>query len=1354
MAHLIELPGGEGPVNDGERRVIAALLEQLPGDYLLIPNIEMGERDGQRFEYDLVIIAPHSVYAIEVKDWRGDISGDDREWLLNGVSRRAPLSAISRKAKILKSKLIAHQQALARVWVEGAVVLARDPASLILTPEARHRTFLLREVVGFLQDPSGARQRAAAIADLIPSVTQALGAQARPRRQPLIFGAYEALELLDQSEDEALYRGRHRQMGAAPEVRLRVVTLSPYVLTDQQRSERKAQLFRELESLLQMGSHPNVIAAREVFEDEGGRMILVLDATEGRSLRQRLQNGTPLTVEERLDLLIGVCAGLAHAHSHGVIHRRVEPENVLLDDHGAARLSRFGLAKLLTPEAVTVWSDEALRSMDIRYLAPELQNPTLGTPSHGTDLYGLGCLAFELFAGNPPFEEPSQAFAGCPSIPEIAPSELAELIPKLLQGDPRLRPADTKDVLSALETIRGSGRSRPLVGPKPAYVPGDVIDGKFEVRDELGKGGFSCVYRVYRAIDDCEYALKVFNVGDAYEKVQREANVLRNIQHPHVVRVVWADRTQAGQWYLVSELVQGESLDDYVSGSKRLSAQEAVDVALELLSALEAIHPDQRRIEDLERAEELSAEEYEELQELKNRGIVHRDIKPQNLILTTSGIVLIDFNIASRVGDQVVTLSGTPRYQAPDVELTTWDVSTDLFAVGVVLYELLCGVHPYEDAQPRADHLPRDPRQFRLDLSAELAEFLVRACSPFRADRFQNAVEMRAVLEELDPLLTPLRIDRADVLPTRLSDLLAHHPPNVNPMVREFLALASQARRSNRATRGLDDLAEATYVQTRLDMELTESLLTGRHQLVIVTGNAGDGKTAFIQQTEGLAKQKGAMIVEAGPNGSRLSYADQMIHTLYDGSQDEEDRTSDEVLREFFAPFAPGVVLDGESRIAAINEGRLRDFILSYRESFPVLLLVLEQLDQPDSYHDDADGAVVVINLNHRSVTAGGDDSIFARQLRLIANGPFWGPCQTCDYRTRCPIKHNVDTFKDGTSGPATAERLRRLVDLVRLRRRRHLTMRDVRSLISFLLFRDRTCEEIPDLLSSESPLDIVNVAYFQAAAGLGVPAGSALDRGAELLSEIDVALVANPIDDRGLALARGPRRMSFPTRESDYSAELIARAQELAGVGYDSDPMAARQAHQAIRRLAYFERSDEGWWEMLPYKQLRTLEDALDPANTDVRDALRQEVIGALSMAEGMADSVLAFSALWVATSAENDSSMRCFRRFPLESFVLEIVKSEVPYVESESDRLELVHTPSEAFLSLDLDLLEVLERLRDGYVPSLEEGRGLLINLSLFKNRLLAEPSTELVISIDDELMRIAAGASGRVALMEDLS
>jgi CheY-like chemotaxis protein len=317
-----------------------------------------------------------------------------------------------------------------------------------------------------------------------------------------------------------------------------------------------------------------------------------------------------------------------------------------------------------------------------------------------------------------------------------------------------------------------SGDSRSLPEPDPEelrapvgaraadYGIGDVIDDRFEILDVLGQGGFSRVYRVRDDVEGEERALKLFDSAVGYAAVRREIGALRKIRHPHVVEVFWAGKTGGGDWYLITEFIDGESLNSYVNGRLHIDDDAAVSVALDVLAALVAFHPDAARLKQLDakrREGDLSEAELYEWLELKDKGLVHRDIKPHNVMLTRTGAKLLDFNIASRVGDPVHTQSGTPPYRPPDADLTHWDVSTDLFAVGVLLYQLLCnGHHPYPHAMPVPDQPVIDPRTVRPDLSPGLAEFLIKACAPSSADRFATAAEM----------LTALRNIRADLWPS------------------------------------------------------------------------------------------------------------------------------------------------------------------------------------------------------------------------------------------------------------------------------------------------------------------------------------------------------------------------------------------------------------------------------------------------------------------------------------------------------------------------------------------------------------------------------------------------------------
>src|SRR5580700_3673323 len=324
---------------------------------------------------------------------------------------------------------------------------------------------------------------------------------------------------------------------------------------------------------------------------------------------------------------------------------------------------------------------------------------------------------------------------------------------------------DRSDLPGTSGVAAPSGGSQALPEPDPAEVRssaavtaadhavGDVLEGRFEILQILGQGSFSKVYRVRDDVEGAERALKLFVTVAGNEAVRREIGALRKIDHPNVVKVFWAGKTNVGDWYLITEFIDGESLDEFVAGKKRLRDREAADVALDLLDALVAFHPDAARLKQLDakrREGDLPEAESREWAELNDRGLVHRDIKPLNVMLTRTGAKLLDFNIASRVGDPVHTHSGTPPYQPPDAGLDRWDVSTDLFAVGVLLYQLLCnGHHPFPDDTPTIGEPVIDPRAIRSDLDPGLAEFLIKACAPVRVDRFTTAADMQLALRNI-----------------------------------------------------------------------------------------------------------------------------------------------------------------------------------------------------------------------------------------------------------------------------------------------------------------------------------------------------------------------------------------------------------------------------------------------------------------------------------------------------------------------------------------------------------------------------------------------------------------------------
>ena len=534
----------------------------------------------------------------------------------------------------------------------------------------------------------------------------------------------------------------------------------------------------EAQVLGKLDDHQNIATACDYWEDNE-TAVLVSRYLSGGSLKDRIARSQETAKGLPVDSIFKVSGEIAHAlaHMHGrrILYRDLQPRNVLFDEWGAVHLVDFDTAVSLDDPDV---SDLLHRPM-IDYMAPELAEGR--SADERADLYSLGATIYGMACGKPPFtgtrEEVLAAHkAGPPAAidRDDLPEGLHELVFWLLAPEREQRPATAAEVADRLEGLRTAWTAReqvaaPLPGdseslprPDPAelrasigakaagYVIGEVLDDRFEILDILGEGGFSKVYRVRDDVEDEERALKLFDTAAGYEAVRREIGALRKIHHPNVVEVFWAGKTNAGDWYLVTEFIDGESLGEFTAGKRALRDREAMDVILDVLNALVAFHPDSERLEQLaakSREGELTEAELDEWMELKDQGLVHRDIKPLNVILTRTGAKLLDFNIASRVGDPVSTQAGTPPYQPPDPDLTRWDVSTDLFAVGVMLYQLLCnGHHPYPISKPMVAEPVIDPGTFRSDLNPGLAGFLIKACAPTRADRFSTAAEMQYIL--------------------------------------------------------------------------------------------------------------------------------------------------------------------------------------------------------------------------------------------------------------------------------------------------------------------------------------------------------------------------------------------------------------------------------------------------------------------------------------------------------------------------------------------------------------------------------------------------------------------------------
>src|SRR5512133_3763272 len=291
----------------------------------------------------------------------------------------------------------------------------------------------------------------------------------------------------------------------------------------------------------------------------------------------------------------------------------------------------------------------------------------------------------------------------------------------------------------ALGALSGCESTGPGILPR---VVGELIAGRYELEELVGSGGMSSVYRAHDKLLERTVALKIlheqFTRDDAYvERFRREARAVAQLAHPNIVTVI--DRgEQDGRQFIVFEYVDGQHLKD-LSAHGPLDPREAIRLALQVARALSFAH---------------------------DRGLVHRDVKPQNVLLNEDGQAKVtDFGIARSLDvhgvTQTGTVLGTSDYIAPEqARGQKVDPKTDIYSLGAVLYELLTGEVPFSGenfvavAMQHVGEPAPSVLALRPDCPVRLDLAIQRAMAKDPADRFASmnefCVELEACLAELD----------------------------------------------------------------------------------------------------------------------------------------------------------------------------------------------------------------------------------------------------------------------------------------------------------------------------------------------------------------------------------------------------------------------------------------------------------------------------------------------------------------------------------------------------------------------------------------------------------------------------
>jgi len=397
---------------------------------------------------------------------------------------------------------------------------------------------------------------------------------------------------------------------------------------------------------------------------------------------------------------------------------------------------------------------------------------------------------------------------------------------------------------------------------------------KYEVLNEIGHGGMATVYRARDSSLDRLVALKVLHphlqrTSEARARFTREAKSVAKLRHPHILEIYDYSGEASDETYIAAELLTGPTLKDFVLEHKETPPEIAGCIALQLADALSEAH---------------------------EKGIIHRDVKPENVLIHEDRCVkLTDFGIAHMVDTHTFTATGqilgSPGHMAPEqIETGDCDVRSDVFSLGTVLYFCATGRLPFVGRN--AHHLLKllldgdypDPLRFRPQIGADLAAIMSKALSRHPTDRYQSADEMAV---ELKAFTAGMGIDDPDeALARYLSNPTEVAEQLKTQALRVLLNTGAEAAKADNIPKAQAALSRVLAIDDGNEraLKLLGSLGRRRRRLVIGSAVVGAvvlvlGAVGYGTWRQGVAPAAGAEVSEASSQGE--------IEALHDDTVDD-----------------------------------------------------------------------------------------------------------------------------------------------------------------------------------------------------------------------------------------------------------------------------------------------------------------------------------------------------------------------------------------------------------------------------------------------------------------------------------
>jgi serine/threonine protein kinase len=569
------------------------------------------------------------------------------------------------------------------------------------------------------------------------------GDEIRATTGVLIGGRYEIVRLLGRGGMGEVFVARDRRFGR------REVAIKLMAEGLQSIPELRLRFAREAEALDKVESH-HIVKVTDHGTTDDGREFFVMEYLRGHDLARILKNGGPLKPERAVALVEQALLAIAAAHSVGIVHRDLKPSNMVVTVEGKDERKRehlrvldFGIAK---QQDMTGQQTEAGRVFGTEgYMAPEARLGRIQEgQAHLVDIYGMGVVLYELLRGRRPFASSSPSAEAREQLAAAAPPRLGDgSVPVWLDGvlaramavNPEDRFQSAEQFLDAL--LAGGDVD---IGNLPA---GTIVDDKFRIEEQLGRGGVGVVYSALDIKFDRRCALKFLQIDESEEAWEVQAkrfykeSLAEKVGHPNVVRVFSHGRW-AGRPYLALERLDGQTLGYCWA---EVDWGGFLQVLRDVAEALDASHA---------------------------AGVVHRDVAPDNImVLKTGRAKLFDFGFGrSNTGAEITRPSvrediGRYGYVAPEqfLDPSGVDGRADQWPVAAIVYERLCGRVPFQapgeevtgnalmKRKLRAGAVPEAP----IGENHPLNGVVLRGLAREPADRFATVSEFVQALEAAAP---------------------------------------------------------------------------------------------------------------------------------------------------------------------------------------------------------------------------------------------------------------------------------------------------------------------------------------------------------------------------------------------------------------------------------------------------------------------------------------------------------------------------------------------------------------------------------------------------------------------------